>query len=241
MATSTGPVSPPAEVVDIEGRPSHTLAHNSLGLWGLLFCIVTGAAPITAMLFNVPVTVLGARQRQPCHLPGGDRRAGDLRGGIHRDGPPRHRLGRLLQLSSPTGSGEMRRDRNGGADRDLLHDLLGCSGRRGRLLRKLDHPGMVRGRHPGVGDHDLHDLADHRPGLVPHRVHVKAARRVSAGRARGAGDLRRRRAHPGRRQRSLGRAAESHQHLGKQRRRQRVRRGSGRHCLVWRLLVVGRV
>ena len=65
MATSTGPVSPPAEVVDIEGRPSHTLAHSSLGLWGLLFCIVTGAAPITAMLFNVPVTVLGAGSASP--------------------------------------------------------------------------------------------------------------------------------------------------------------------------------
>ena len=38
----------------------HRLAGGSLGLVGVLFCIVTGAAPITAMAFNVPVAVLGS-------------------------------------------------------------------------------------------------------------------------------------------------------------------------------------
>ena len=38
---------------------SGRLAQNALGLSGVLFCIVTGAAPIAAMLFNVPVAVLG--------------------------------------------------------------------------------------------------------------------------------------------------------------------------------------
>jgi amino acid transporter len=38
---------------------SGRLAQNALGLPGVLFCIVTGAAPIAAMLFNVPVAVLG--------------------------------------------------------------------------------------------------------------------------------------------------------------------------------------
>ncbi len=38
----------------------HRLAGGSLNLLGVLFCIVTGAAPITAMAFNVPVAVLGA-------------------------------------------------------------------------------------------------------------------------------------------------------------------------------------
>jgi amino acid transporter len=41
------------------------LAQNALGLPGVLFCIVTGAAPIAAMLFNVPVTVLGGGFASP--------------------------------------------------------------------------------------------------------------------------------------------------------------------------------
>jgi amino acid transporter len=55
------------EANPLAGGPSavrheeHTgrLAQNALGLPGVLFCIVTGAAPIAAMLFNVPVAVLG--------------------------------------------------------------------------------------------------------------------------------------------------------------------------------------
>jgi amino acid transporter len=35
------------------------LAKNALGLKEVLFCIVTGAAPLAAMLFNVPIAVLG--------------------------------------------------------------------------------------------------------------------------------------------------------------------------------------
>ncbi|MEA2230167.1 MAG: hypothetical protein QOF04_3797 [Solirubrobacteraceae bacterium] len=42
-----------------ERRPDHQLAQGALGLPGVLFCIVTGAAPIAAMMFNVPVAVLG--------------------------------------------------------------------------------------------------------------------------------------------------------------------------------------
>jgi amino acid transporter len=38
---------------------SHTLAKNALGLPQVLFCIVTGAAPLAAMMFNVPVAVSG--------------------------------------------------------------------------------------------------------------------------------------------------------------------------------------
>ena len=36
-----------------------TLAGGVLGLPSVLFCIVTGAAPLAAMLFNVPVATLG--------------------------------------------------------------------------------------------------------------------------------------------------------------------------------------
>lgn len=40
-------------------RPVGRLADEALGLPSVLFCIVTGAAPLTAMLFNVPVAVQG--------------------------------------------------------------------------------------------------------------------------------------------------------------------------------------
>jgi amino acid transporter len=64
MSDTTLPVSglPGAGVEQgHEGR----LAQNALGLPGVLFCIVTGAAPIAAMLFNVPVTVLGGGYASP--------------------------------------------------------------------------------------------------------------------------------------------------------------------------------
>ena len=41
------------------------LAPGALGLGRVLFCIVTGAAPIAAMLFNVPITVLGGGSAAP--------------------------------------------------------------------------------------------------------------------------------------------------------------------------------
>ncbi|WP_329318740.1 APC family permease [Streptomyces sp. NBC_01262] len=43
----------------------HRLASGALGLPGVIFCIVTGAAPMTAMLFNVPVAVMGAGYGAP--------------------------------------------------------------------------------------------------------------------------------------------------------------------------------
>ena len=43
----------------------HRLAGNALGLSGVLFCIVTGAAPIAAMLFNVPVATFGGGTAVP--------------------------------------------------------------------------------------------------------------------------------------------------------------------------------
>ncbi|MBC8091336.1 MAG: APC family permease [Pseudonocardia sp.] len=41
------------------------LAGGALGLTSVLFCIVTGAAPLTAMLFNVPVATLGGGYASP--------------------------------------------------------------------------------------------------------------------------------------------------------------------------------
>ena len=46
--------------------PKHgRLAKDALGLPSVLFCIVTGAAPLTAMLFNVPVSVQGGGYAAP--------------------------------------------------------------------------------------------------------------------------------------------------------------------------------
>jgi len=45
-------------------RPG-ALRANALGLPSVLFCIVTGAAPLAAMIFNVPVAVLGGGYAAP--------------------------------------------------------------------------------------------------------------------------------------------------------------------------------
>ena len=45
--------------------PTHGLARNALGLPQVLFCIVTGAAPIAAMLFNDPWAVFGGGWAAP--------------------------------------------------------------------------------------------------------------------------------------------------------------------------------
>jgi amino acid transporter len=54
-------VAPPSEAP--EGRAG--LAGGALGLPSVLFCIVTGAAPLAAMMFNVPVAVLGGGYAVP--------------------------------------------------------------------------------------------------------------------------------------------------------------------------------
>src|SRR3954451_8539452 len=43
----------------------HGLARDVLGLPQVLFCIVTGAAPLAAMMFNVPVAVSGGGYAVP--------------------------------------------------------------------------------------------------------------------------------------------------------------------------------
>ena len=46
-------------------RENGALAKNALGLPQVLFCIVTGAAPLAAMMFNVPVAVSGGGYAVP--------------------------------------------------------------------------------------------------------------------------------------------------------------------------------
>ena len=45
--------------------PPGELASGALGLPSVLFCIVTGAAPLAAMMFNVPITVIGGGYASP--------------------------------------------------------------------------------------------------------------------------------------------------------------------------------
>src|SRR4051794_1279749 len=49
----------------VDPTEGETLARNALGLREVLFCIVTGAAPIAAMQFNVPWAVGGAGYAGP--------------------------------------------------------------------------------------------------------------------------------------------------------------------------------
>ena len=49
---------PVVESVDVSQRDDVSLLHGgAVGLWGVLFLCVTGAAPISAMLFNTPLSV----------------------------------------------------------------------------------------------------------------------------------------------------------------------------------------
>ena len=49
---------PVVESVDVSKRDDlHKLHGGAVGLWGVLFLCVTGAAPISAMLFNTPLSV----------------------------------------------------------------------------------------------------------------------------------------------------------------------------------------
>jgi amino acid transporter len=61
-AVSTAPTSTRTSAA---GRHQHQLASGALGLPSVLFCIVTGAAPLAAMVFNVPIAVLGGGYAAP--------------------------------------------------------------------------------------------------------------------------------------------------------------------------------
>lgn len=61
-ATAGAAAHLPAEAPAV---PRRKLAANALGLPQVLFCIVTGAAPLAAMMFNVPIAVLGGGSGAP--------------------------------------------------------------------------------------------------------------------------------------------------------------------------------
>ena len=51
MSKKPGDRSGGADIVNA-ATGEHRLANGALNMWQVLFCIVTGAAPIAAMLFN---------------------------------------------------------------------------------------------------------------------------------------------------------------------------------------------
>jgi amino acid transporter len=57
MEATSAPTTPTGEIRGITG--STELARNALGLPQILFCIVTGSAPLAAMMFNDPLSGLG--------------------------------------------------------------------------------------------------------------------------------------------------------------------------------------
>src|SRR2546426_7049885 len=57
MEATSAPTTPPEGAGRLTG--STELARNALGLPGILFCIVTGSAPLAAMMFNDPLSGLG--------------------------------------------------------------------------------------------------------------------------------------------------------------------------------------
>ncbi|GAA4553570.1 APC family permease [Pseudonocardia xishanensis] len=57
--------SPPTSLAAPAAARHGRLADGALGLPSVFFCIVTGAAPLTAMLFNVPVAVNGGGYAAP--------------------------------------------------------------------------------------------------------------------------------------------------------------------------------
>ncbi|MDT3398201.1 APC family permease [Streptomyces sp. B1866] len=66
-APAPSPAPPPAAPAAPAGAPPGPgrLDSRALGLPSVLFCVVTGAAPLTAMLFNVPVAVMGGGYAAP--------------------------------------------------------------------------------------------------------------------------------------------------------------------------------
>jgi len=65
MTAVKTPDAPRAAPAPAGEPPAYKLAPGALGLPQVLFCIVTGAAPLAAMMFNVPITVLGGGSGAP--------------------------------------------------------------------------------------------------------------------------------------------------------------------------------
>ena len=122
--------------------PTHGLARNALGLPQVLFCIVTGAAPIAAMLFNDPWAVFGGGWAAPSCVHRGNGRLHRLLRGLHRDGPAGHGGRWLLQLRVAWVRADDRDGRRHCSSRLLPH-LLGRCHRRHGVLREHDHRRLV--------------------------------------------------------------------------------------------------
>ena len=223
------------------GEGVRFLAKDALGLPQVLFCIVTGAAPLAAMMFNVPVAVSGGGYAVPAAFIVATVALTIFSTRLHRDVEAGDGDRRLLHvhLARPR---SCPRDGLRRADRLLLHHLRGGRDGRRQLLRVDVDRGLDRRGDSRVGLPDPVPGDDDRVRLVPHRTDRQDPRRGAYRRGAGAaGDERRhhrQRRRPGRLQRG---SAESGQPLRQRGRDRGVRGGGGRDRPVRRLLVVGRL
>ena len=79
-------------------KPHGALAKDALGLPAVLFCIVTGAAPLAAMMFNVPVAVSGGGYAVPAAFLVATVALTIFSTGLHRDVAARDLDRRLLHV-----------------------------------------------------------------------------------------------------------------------------------------------
>ena len=217
------------------------LARDALGLPAVLFCIVTGAAPLAAMMFNVPVAVSGGGYAVPAAFLVATIALTIFSTGYIEMSQRVTSTGGFYTFIS-RGLGNVLGPRLGHPDRALLRDLRRGGDRRARLLR-VDHVRrLVRHQPARLRLHVRRARADDRVRVVPHRADGEDPRRRARGRgARAAGAVRRDhrlRRRAGRLQR---RAAEPGQHLRQRRRAEGLRRRGRRRGDLRRLLVLGRL
>ena len=217
------------------------LRANALGLPSVLFCIVTGAAPLAAMIFNVPVAVLGGGYAAPAAFLIATIALTIFSVGYIEMSRRVTSAGGFYAFIT-RGLGLDHGPRVGRVHRHLLPHLHLRGARDHELLRGDEHRGLDGHRPAGLGLHG-HRPGDHGlAGVLPHRADREDPRRRArlrgprAARAVGGHHRPRRRA-----RRLRGRAAEPVRHLRQQRGDRRLRRRRARHRDVRRVLVVRRL
>ena len=123
--------------------PAHGLARNALGLPQVLFCIVTGAAPIAAMLFNDPWAVYGGGWAAPSAFIIATVAFTVFSVGYVAMARRVTAAGGFYSFVSH-GFGQSAGMGDGAADRRLLHHLRRRRDRRHGVLRELDDQRLVR-------------------------------------------------------------------------------------------------
>ena len=234
----------PVESMDVSQRDDvHKLHGGAVGILGVLFLTVTGAAPISAMLFNTPLSVgYGNGIGTPAGFAFATVILTIFSVGYVAMARKVTRRGRVLQLHQPRARPRAR-DGVGPRDGRRLLRVRGIALWRLRVLR-LAEGTAVRLQHRVVLAGALHGRPDRRPGVLRHPHLGAPARHRADQRGRLPADLRRPDLRAGRREHPGGGAQPGQrlqEHAGvRQRWRRDRRRGVGRGRVL-RVLVVGRL